>query len=85
MTIVRWDSLRDMAAHQERSRMLEGFYGRPEERGGKDLHHHVDARSQNGVRTRSLIWLRRAGVVLPWPATVRRQFEAPCSSDATAR
>ena len=32
MTIVRWDSSRDMAAHQERmSRMLEGFYGRPQE------------------------------------------------------
>jgi HSP20 family protein len=27
MTIVRWDSLHDLAAHQERmSRMLEGFY-----------------------------------------------------------
>src|SRR2546428_8163634 len=32
MTIVRWDSARDLAAHQERmSRLLEGFYGRPEE------------------------------------------------------
>ena len=32
MTIVRWDSLRDMAAHQERmSRMFDGFYGRPQE------------------------------------------------------
>src|SRR5947199_8406830 len=32
MTIVRWDSARDLAAHQERmSRVLEGFYGRPQE------------------------------------------------------
>jgi HSP20 family protein len=32
MTIVRWDSLRHLAAHQERmSRMLEGFYGGPQE------------------------------------------------------
>ena len=32
MTIVRWDSFPDMAAHQERmSRMLEGFYSRPQE------------------------------------------------------
>ena len=32
MTIVRWNSSRDIAAHQERmSRMLEGFYGRPQE------------------------------------------------------
>ena len=32
MNIVRWDSLRDMAAQQERmSRMFEGFYGRPQE------------------------------------------------------
>ena len=32
MTIVRWDSFRDLAAQQERmSRMLEGFYGRPQE------------------------------------------------------
>ena len=32
MTIVRWDSFRDMAALQEQmSRMLEGFYGRPQE------------------------------------------------------
>ena len=32
MTIVRWDSLRDMAAHQEwMSRKLEGFYGRSQE------------------------------------------------------
>jgi HSP20 family protein len=32
MTIVRWDSLRHLAAHQERmSRMLEGFYGAPQE------------------------------------------------------
>ena len=32
MTIVRWDSSRDVAALQERmSRMLEGFYGRPQE------------------------------------------------------
>ena len=32
MTIVRWDSSRDMAAHQERlTRMLEGFYVRPQE------------------------------------------------------
>lgn len=32
MTVVRWDSLRDMAAHQEwMNRMLEGFYGRPQE------------------------------------------------------
>jgi HSP20 family protein len=32
MTMVRWDSLRDIAAHQERmSRALEGFYGRPQE------------------------------------------------------
>ena len=32
MTIVRWDSSRDMAAQQERlSRMLEGFYVRPQE------------------------------------------------------
>ena len=32
MTIVRWDSLRDIAAYQERmSRMLEGVYGRPQE------------------------------------------------------
>jgi HSP20 family protein len=31
MTIVRWDSFRDMAAHQDRvNRMFEGFYGRPE-------------------------------------------------------
>ena len=32
MTIVRWGSLHDVAAHQERmSRMFEGFYGRPQE------------------------------------------------------
>ena len=32
MTIVRWDSARDLAAHQERmSRLMEGFYGRPQE------------------------------------------------------
>jgi HSP20 family protein len=32
MTIVRWDPSRDVAALQERmSRMLEGFYGRPQE------------------------------------------------------
>jgi HSP20 family protein len=32
MNIVRWDSLRDMAAHQEwMSRALEGFYGRSQE------------------------------------------------------
>jgi HSP20 family protein len=32
MTIVRWDSSRDVAALQERmSRMLEGFYVRPQE------------------------------------------------------
>jgi HSP20 family protein len=32
MTIVRWNSSHDVAAHQERiSRLLEGFYGRPEE------------------------------------------------------
>jgi HSP20 family protein len=32
MTIVRWDSSRDMAALQEGlSRMLEGFYRRPQE------------------------------------------------------
>ena len=32
MTIVRWDSLRDVAANQDRiSRMFEGFYGRPQE------------------------------------------------------
>jgi len=32
MTIVRWNSSRDMAAYQERmSRMLDGFYGRPQE------------------------------------------------------
>ena len=32
MTIVPWDSLRQIAAHQERmTRMLGGFYGRPEE------------------------------------------------------
>ena len=32
MTIVRWDSVGDMAArHEQRSRMLEGFYGRPQE------------------------------------------------------
>jgi HSP20 family protein len=32
MTIVRWDPSRDMAALQERmSRVLEGFYGRPQE------------------------------------------------------
>ena len=32
MTIVRWNSSHDMAAYQERmSRMLEGFYGRPQE------------------------------------------------------
>jgi HSP20 family protein len=32
MNIVRWDSLRDMAAHQEwMSRKLEGFYGRSQE------------------------------------------------------
>ena len=32
MTIVRWESLRDMAANQEwMSRKLEGFYGRPQE------------------------------------------------------
>ena len=32
MTIVRWDSLRHLAAHQERmGRMLEGFYGGPQE------------------------------------------------------
>jgi HSP20 family protein len=32
MTMVRWDSLRDVAAHQEQlSRMFERFYGRPQE------------------------------------------------------
>ena len=32
MTIVRWDSRRDIAAHQEgMSRMLESFLGRPQE------------------------------------------------------
>jgi len=32
MTIVRWNSSRDIAAQQEHlSRMLEGFYGRPQE------------------------------------------------------
>ena len=32
MTIVRWDPSRDVAALQERmSRLLEGFYGRPQE------------------------------------------------------
>ena len=32
MTIVRWNPLHDMATNQERlSRMLEGFYGRPQE------------------------------------------------------
>ncbi len=32
MNIVRWDSFRDMAARQERmGRMLDGFYGRPQE------------------------------------------------------
>ncbi|HVH28027.1 MAG TPA: Hsp20/alpha crystallin family protein [Vicinamibacterales bacterium] len=32
MTIVRWNSPRDIAAHQEHvSRLLEGFYGRPQE------------------------------------------------------
>jgi HSP20 family protein len=32
MTIVRWDSLRDVAANQDRiSRMFEGFYSRPQE------------------------------------------------------
>jgi HSP20 family protein len=32
MTIVRWNSLRDPAAHQEwMSRVLEGFYGRPQD------------------------------------------------------
>ncbi len=32
MTVVRWDSSRDVTALQERmSRMLEGFYARPQE------------------------------------------------------
>jgi HSP20 family protein len=32
MAIVRWDSSRDVAAHQERlNRLLEGFYVRPQE------------------------------------------------------
>ncbi len=32
MTIVRWNPLHDMATNQERlSRILEGFYGRPQE------------------------------------------------------
>ena len=32
MTIVRWNPLHDMATNQERfSRLLEGFYGRPQE------------------------------------------------------
>src|SRR6185295_13566694 len=32
MTIVRWDSMRDVAAQQERmSRLLEASYGRPQE------------------------------------------------------
>jgi HSP20 family protein len=32
MTLVRWDTLGDMAAHQERmSRILDGFYSRPQE------------------------------------------------------
>lgn len=32
MTIVRWDSSRDVAAHQEHMRrMFEGFYSRPQE------------------------------------------------------
>jgi HSP20 family protein len=32
MTIVRWDPMRDVAAHQERmSRILEASYGRPQE------------------------------------------------------
>ena len=31
MTIVRWHSFPDMAAREEMSRMLSGFYGRPQE------------------------------------------------------
>ena len=32
MTLVRWDSFRDLAAHQARiSRILDGFYDRPQE------------------------------------------------------
>ena len=32
MTIVRWNPLHDMATNQERfSRLLDGFYGRPQE------------------------------------------------------
>ena len=32
MTIVRWNPLHDMATNQERmSRILDGFYGRPQE------------------------------------------------------
>jgi len=32
MTIVRWDQMRDVAAHQERmNRMLDASYGRPQE------------------------------------------------------
>jgi HSP20 family protein len=32
MTIVRWNPLQDMATNQERlSRILDGFYGRPQE------------------------------------------------------
>jgi HSP20 family protein len=32
MTIVRWDSSREIAAHQDRmSHLFDGFYGRPQE------------------------------------------------------
>ena len=32
MTLVRWDAFRDLAAHQARiSRILDGFYDRPQE------------------------------------------------------
>ena len=45
MTLVRWDSSRDVAGLQEgMSRMLEGFYVRPQE----DLEHPGHALLQRG-------------------------------------
>jgi HSP20 family protein len=50
MTIIRWDALRDMAAHQEQmTRMLEGFYSRPQDESARSWVPAVDIYS-NGQR-----------------------------------
>jgi HSP20 family protein len=50
MTIIRWDALRDMAAHQEQmTRMREGFYGRPQDESARSWVPAVDIYS-NGQR-----------------------------------